>query len=42
VADSVPASEYLECCNKARAVLMAIDQAETVKNPQRLAKAVKP
>jgi anthranilate synthase component I len=28
VADSVPESEYLESCNKARAVLMAIDQAE--------------
>jgi anthranilate synthase component 1 len=41
VADSVPATEYIECCNKARAVLMAIDQAETVKNPQRGAKAVK-
>ncbi|HTA76158.1 MAG TPA: anthranilate synthase component I [bacterium] len=30
VADSVPSSEYLECCNKARAVLMAIHQAELV------------
>src|ERR1044071_146150 len=28
VADSVPESEYMESCNKARAVLMAIDQAE--------------
>ncbi len=28
VADSVPESEYLESCNKARAVLMAVDQAE--------------
>ncbi len=28
VADSVPESEYLESCNKARAVLMAIHQAE--------------
>jgi anthranilate synthase component 1 len=31
VADSVPESEYLESCNKARAVLMAIDQAEKSK-----------
>ena len=30
VADSVPRSEYMECCNKARAVLMAIHQAEKV------------
>jgi anthranilate synthase component 1 len=28
VADSVPESEYIESCNKARAVLMAVDQAE--------------
>jgi anthranilate synthase component 1 len=28
VADSVPLSEYLESCNKARAVLLAIQQAE--------------
>jgi len=28
VADSGPQSEYLESCNKARAVLLAIDQAE--------------
>ena len=28
VADSVSESEYMESCNKARAVLMAIDQAE--------------
>ena len=28
VADSVPESEYLESCNKARAVLMAVNQAE--------------
>jgi anthranilate synthase component I len=28
VADSVPETEYMESCNKARAVLMAIDQAE--------------
>ncbi|HVM32236.1 MAG TPA: chorismate-binding protein, partial [bacterium] len=28
VADSVPLSEYLESCNKARAVLLAIHQAE--------------
>jgi anthranilate synthase component 1 len=32
VADSVPASEYTECCNKARAVLMAVYQAEIIKN----------
>ena len=38
VADSVPATEYIECCNKARAVLMAIHQAENV---QRGGKAVK-
>jgi anthranilate synthase component 1 len=31
VADSVPESEYQESCNKARAVLMAIDQAEKSK-----------
>ncbi|HJT24086.1 MAG TPA: chorismate-binding protein, partial [bacterium] len=31
VADSVPESEYLESCNKARAVLMAVNQAEKVK-----------
>ncbi len=30
VADSVPATEYIECCNKARAVLMAIFEAEKV------------
>jgi anthranilate synthase component 1 len=30
VADSVSESEYMESCNKARAVLMAIDQAEKV------------
>jgi anthranilate synthase component 1 len=30
VADSVPASEYLECCNKARAVLLAVNEAEKV------------
>ena len=36
VADSVPESEYMESCNKARAVLMAIDQAEKAKtNSQR-------
>ena len=29
VADSVPETEYLESCNKARAVLMAVNQAET-------------
>jgi anthranilate synthase component 1 len=28
VADSVPESEFMESCNKARVVLMAIDQAE--------------
>ena len=28
VADSVPQSEYIESCNKARAVLMAVHQAE--------------
>jgi anthranilate synthase component I len=28
VADSVPQTEYMESCNKARAVLMAIEQAE--------------
>ena len=28
VADSVPETEYMESCNKARAVLMAIEQAE--------------
>jgi anthranilate synthase component 1 len=28
VADSIPESEYMESCNKARAVLMAVDQAE--------------
>ncbi len=32
VADSVPESEYLESCNKARAVLMAIAQAEKNKS----------
>ena len=31
VADSVSESEYMESCNKARAVLMAIQQAEQVK-----------
>jgi anthranilate synthase component 1 len=31
VADSVPESEYKECCNKARAVLMAVGQAEWIK-----------
>jgi anthranilate synthase component I len=31
VADSVPETEYMESCNKARAVLMAIDQAEKAK-----------
>lgn len=30
VADSVPESEYLESCNKARAVLMAVNQAEKI------------
>jgi anthranilate synthase component I len=34
VADSVPDSEYMESCNKARAVLMAIDQAERATNPK--------
>jgi anthranilate synthase component I len=29
VADSVPENEFMESCNKARVVLMAIDQAET-------------
>ena len=29
VADSVPQTEYIESCNKARAVLMAVHQAET-------------
>ncbi len=29
VADSVPETEYMESCNKARAVLMAVNQAET-------------
>jgi anthranilate synthase component 1 len=28
VADSVPETEFMESCNKARAVLMAVDQAE--------------
>jgi anthranilate synthase component 1 len=32
VADSIPANEYIECCNKARAVLMAVHQAELIKN----------
>jgi len=32
VADSIPANEYIECCNKARAVLMAVHQAEIIKN----------
>ena len=32
VADSVPESEYLESCNKARAVLMAVNQAEKTKS----------
>ncbi|HVZ81190.1 MAG TPA: anthranilate synthase component I [bacterium] len=31
VADSVAESEYMESCNKARAVLMAVGQAETTK-----------
>jgi anthranilate synthase component 1 len=31
VADSVPESEYQESCNKARAVLLAVHQAERVK-----------
>jgi hypothetical protein len=30
VADSVPESEFLESCNKARAVLLAVDRAEKV------------
>jgi len=29
VADSVPASEYRECLNKAQALLTAIDNAES-------------
>ena len=33
VADSVPLSEYLESCNKARAVLLAIHQAESLSHP---------
>jgi anthranilate synthase component 1 len=41
VADSVPATEYIECCNKARAVLMAIHQAESIKSIKRGGKAVK-
>jgi anthranilate synthase component 1 len=32
VADSVPETEYLESCNKARAVLMAVHQAEKSQN----------
>ncbi len=43
VADSVPESEYLESCNKARAVLMAIHQAESVKSKKgEKAKSKKP
>ncbi|MGH7739138.1 MAG: anthranilate synthase component I [bacterium] len=34
VADSVRESEYLESCNKARAVLLAIHQAENLIRPQ--------
>jgi anthranilate synthase component I len=34
VADSVPANEYTECCNKARAVLMAVHQAENIHHAQ--------
>jgi len=30
VADSVPSSEYQECLNKARALLRALDEAETI------------
>jgi len=32
VADSVPQSEFMESCNKARAVLMAVNLAEKTKN----------
>ena len=32
VADSVPESEYMESCNKARAVLMAVNQAENAES----------
>ncbi len=32
VADSVPESEYMESCNKARAVLMAVHQAENAES----------
>ncbi|HET9870118.1 MAG TPA: anthranilate synthase component I [bacterium] len=35
VADSVPQSEYLESCNKARAVLLALHQAEQLGGPAR-------
>jgi len=35
VADSVPQNEYMESCNKARAVLLAIDQAEKVAAPKK-------
>jgi anthranilate synthase component I len=30
VADSVPAIEYQECLNKARALLRALDEAEVI------------
>jgi len=41
VADSVPETEYIECCNKARAVLMAVEQAAkvTAEGPREGAKA---
>jgi anthranilate synthase component I len=41
VADSVSESEYLESCNKARAVLMAIQQAEQLGAPKTKVKASK-
>jgi anthranilate synthase component 1 len=41
VADSVPVTEYTECCNKARAVLMAVYQAENIKKAKRGTREVK-
>jgi anthranilate synthase component 1 len=38
VADSVPESEYMESCNKARAVLMAVHQAEKSAKPVKAGK----
>ena len=41
VADSVPETEYLETCNKARAVMLAVSAAEQMGRPALLPKRKK-